>query len=265
MAVRGVAFCLSDWCWAAACRLPRCSSRPRKPISSHATGSCSRTRLTAQAIIPEAYRRAIVTYHRKEAPGTIVIDSDARYLYYVLPEGKAIRYGVTVGEEALAWSGIAKIGRMEEWPSWTPTAEIKKRLDNIPNFVSGGPHNPMGARGIYLYANGKDTLFRIHGHQSAGIDRRCHLVGLHPDDQRGRDRSLHRASRWVRRWWCCSPSRATRRTIRRSRASVVCSITTEKTTGWLRRRRELRRRFYLHGSEMRAPSPGIRTLVKPHQ
>ena len=101
--------------------------------------------------------------HRKEVPGTVVVDSDARYLYYVLPEGKAIRYGVTVGEEALAWSGIAKIGRMEEWPSWTPTSEIKKRLDNIPNFVSPGPHNPMGARAIYLYANGKDTLFRIHG------------------------------------------------------------------------------------------------------
>jgi len=117
----------------------------------------------AKAIIPEPYRRAIVTYHRKEAPGTIVVDSDARYLYYVLPEGKAIRYGVTVGEEALAWSGIAKIGRMEEWPSWTPTADIKKRLEGIPNFVGPGPHNPMGARALYLHANGKDTLFRIHG------------------------------------------------------------------------------------------------------
>jgi len=117
----------------------------------------------AQANIPTAYQRAIVTYHRKESPGTIVVDSDARYLYYVLPEGKAIRYGVTVGEEALSWWGVAKIGRMEEWPSWTPTAEIKKRLSDIPNFVSGGAHNPMGARGIYLHANGKDTLFRIHG------------------------------------------------------------------------------------------------------
>jgi len=117
----------------------------------------------AQANIPTAYQRAIVTYHRKESAGTIVIDSDARYLYYVLPEGKAIRYGVTVGEEALSWSGVAKIGRMEEWPSWTPTAEIRKRLSDIPSYVAPGPHNPMGARGIYLHANGKDTLFRIHG------------------------------------------------------------------------------------------------------
>jgi lipoprotein-anchoring transpeptidase ErfK/SrfK len=117
----------------------------------------------AQVSIPEPYRRAVVDYHRKEAPGSIVIDSDARYLYYVLPNGKAIRYGVTVGEEAQAWSGIAKVGRMEEWPSWTPTAGEQKRLGPLPAFVTGGPHNPMGARGIYLYSNNKDTLYRIHG------------------------------------------------------------------------------------------------------
>ena len=116
----------------------------------------------AKATIPTAYQRAIVQYHRKEAPGSIVIDSDARYLYYVLPDNKAIRYGVTVGEEALSWYGIAKVGRKEEWPTWTPTADIKKRLD-VPNFVEGGAHNPMGARGIYLYQGSKDTLFRIHG------------------------------------------------------------------------------------------------------
>ena len=96
-------------------------------------------------------------------PGTIVVDPDARYLYYVLEKGKAIRYGVTVGEEALVFSGVAKVGRREEWPSWTPTKDIKKRLGNIPDFVGPGPHNPLGARGLYLYANGKDTLYRIHG------------------------------------------------------------------------------------------------------
>jgi lipoprotein-anchoring transpeptidase ErfK/SrfK len=117
----------------------------------------------AQAQIPEPYRRHIVDYHRKEAPGTIVIDSDARYLYYVLPNGKAIRYGVTVGEEAQAWSGVAKIGRMEEWPPWIPTAGEKERLGPLPSYVTGGPHNPMGARGLYLYSGGKDTLYRIHG------------------------------------------------------------------------------------------------------
>ena len=117
----------------------------------------------AQASIPEPYRRHIVTYHRKEAAGTIVVDSDARYLYYVMADNKAIRYGVTVGEEALSWYGIAKVGRKEEWPTWTPTADIKRRLGNIPDFVEGGAHNPMGARGIYLFQGSKDTLFRIHG------------------------------------------------------------------------------------------------------
>src|SRR5262245_29480231 len=117
----------------------------------------------AQASIPEPYKRHIVTYHRKETPGSIVVDSDARYLYYVLPDGKAIRYGVTVGEDALSFSGVARVGRKEEWPSWTPTNDIKKRLGDIPAYVAPGPHNPMGARALYVYSGNKDTLYRIHG------------------------------------------------------------------------------------------------------
>ena len=89
----------------------------------------------ARATISEQYQRHIVEYPRREAPGTILVDTDARYLYYVLPEGKAIRYGVTVGEEALAWSGVAKVGRLAEWPSWTPTPEIKQRM-HVPNYVT---------------------------------------------------------------------------------------------------------------------------------
>jgi len=115
-----------------------------------------------RAAIPEPYKRHIVDYHRREAAGTILIDTDARYLYYVLPDRKAIRYGVTVGEEALAFSGVAKIGRMTEWPSWMPTPEIKQRM-HVPNFVGPGPQNPMGARALYLYEGNKDTIYRIHG------------------------------------------------------------------------------------------------------
>ncbi|MDO9413123.1 MAG: L,D-transpeptidase [Pseudolabrys sp.] len=115
-----------------------------------------------KATIPEPYRRHIVDYHRKEQPGTILVDSDARYLYFVQENGKAIRYGVTVGEEALAFAGVAKVGRKAEWPTWTPTADIKKRMD-VPNFVGPGPQNPMGARAIYLFEGNKDTLYRIHG------------------------------------------------------------------------------------------------------
>jgi lipoprotein-anchoring transpeptidase ErfK/SrfK len=117
----------------------------------------------AQAAIPELYQRHIVEFHRKEAPGTIIIDTDARYLYYVLADGKAIRYGVTVGEEAQAWSGVAKIGRMAEWPDWIPTQGEHERLGKLPDRVEGGPHNPMGARAMYLYQGSKDTLFRVHG------------------------------------------------------------------------------------------------------
>jgi lipoprotein-anchoring transpeptidase ErfK/SrfK len=117
----------------------------------------------AQASIPEAYRRHIVEYTRKEAPGTIVVDTDNKFLYYVMPKGEAIRYGITVGEEAQVWSGIAKVGRMEEWPAWVPTAGEQQRLGPLPSFVTGGPHNPLGARGLYLYSSGKDTLYRIHG------------------------------------------------------------------------------------------------------
>ena len=117
----------------------------------------------ASARIPESYRRHIVDYHRSEPPGTILVDTDARYLYYVLAQGKAIRYGVTVGETALAWSGVASVGRKTEWPDWIPTPEIQARLGPYPSRVAGGPANPLGARGIYLYQGNRDTLYRIHG------------------------------------------------------------------------------------------------------
>lgn len=117
----------------------------------------------AQVTIPEQYRRHLVDYQRKEAPGAILVDTDARYLYYVLPEGKAIRYGVAVGEEAMAFSGVAKVGRVAEWPDWIPTPEIQARLGPYPARVPGGPANPLGARALYLYQGNKDTLYRIHG------------------------------------------------------------------------------------------------------
>jgi lipoprotein-anchoring transpeptidase ErfK/SrfK len=116
-----------------------------------------------QASIPEAYQRQVVPYHRNEAPGTILVDTNARFVYFVLPEGKAIRYGATVGEAGQAWSGSATVARKAEWPSWTPTADEKRRLGPLPSYVEGGANNPMGSRAMYLYAGGKDTLYRIHG------------------------------------------------------------------------------------------------------
>jgi len=160
MAVRGIALLLTGLL------LGGCMQATLEPASDANLNPRDKKMLAnapyARASIPMAYQRAIVQYHRREAPGSIVVDTDARYLYYVLPDSRAIRYGVTVGEDALSWYGIAKVGRKEEWPSWVPTAEIKKRMD-VPNFVEGGAHNPMGARGIYLFQGSKDTLFRIHG------------------------------------------------------------------------------------------------------
>jgi lipoprotein-anchoring transpeptidase ErfK/SrfK len=121
-----------------------------------------------RAWIPPAYQRSIVEYHRKEAPGSVVVDTDARYVYYVMPEGKAIRYGAIVGEAGQAWSGVATVGRKEEWPGWTPTENERRRLGPLPSYVEGGARNPMGARALYLYAGGQDTLYRIHGTNQPG-------------------------------------------------------------------------------------------------
>src|SRR6202011_254447 len=98
----------------------------------------------------------------KEQPGTILVDSDARYLYYVQPEGKAVRYGGAVGEEAMAWSGVATVGRMAEWPDWIPTPGIQARLGPYPPRIPGGPANPLGARALSFYEGTTDTFFPIH-------------------------------------------------------------------------------------------------------
>ncbi len=149
------------------CVLSGCMQATLAPTSSAVLTPRDRQLLAhppyARASIPDQFQRHIVDYTRKEQPGTILVDTDARYLYYVLPGGKAIRYGVAVGEEAMAWSGIATVGRMSEWPDWIPTAEIQARLGPYPSRVHGGAANPLGARALYLYAGNKDTLYRIHG------------------------------------------------------------------------------------------------------
>ena len=97
-----------------------------------------------------------------EAPGTVVVDTKERYLYLVLPDKRAIRYAVAVGDEAFGWTGTAMIARKAEWPNWTPPPEMVRRWPHV-RFTSGGPENPLGARALYLYQGGRDTLYRIHG------------------------------------------------------------------------------------------------------
>lgn len=112
-------------------------------------------------------RRQEVEYAAPYAPGTIVVDTPARRLYYVLGEGRAMRYGIGVGKEGLALAGNAYVGRKAKWPKWTPTPNMIRREPQknlrYAGGVSGGLHNPLGARAIYLYRGGNDTMFRIHG------------------------------------------------------------------------------------------------------
>ncbi|MFJ5488690.1 L,D-transpeptidase [Hansschlegelia beijingensis] len=113
--------------------------------------------------LPVQYRRQQVVDPTGEKPGTIVIDTKDKFLYFVEPDGKAMRYGVGVGKEGFGWTGEAKVGAKQEWPDWIPPAEMLQRRPELPLRMSGGPENPLGARAMYLYRDGKDTLFRIHG------------------------------------------------------------------------------------------------------
>jgi lipoprotein-anchoring transpeptidase ErfK/SrfK len=108
----------------------------------------------------------VVEFRTAEQPGTIIIDSDAKYLYFVLPNFQAIRYGVGVGREGFGWSGVVEVGRKAEWPTWTPPPEMIARDPKAAQFANGmpgGPDNPLGARAMYLYSGGQDTIYRIHG------------------------------------------------------------------------------------------------------
>lgn len=107
-----------------------------------------------------------VDFNTPEKPGTVIINTDQRALYHVQGDGAAIRYGVAVGKAGFEWAGIAKVGRKVEWPTWTPPAEMIRRKPELAQWADGmpgGEENPLGARAIYLYARGRDTLFRIHG------------------------------------------------------------------------------------------------------
>src|SRR4029453_15940811 len=108
---------------------------------------------------PPQFRRTLVDYPTKEPAGTIIIDTPNTYLYLVLGQGKALRYGVGVGREGFTWSGVQQVTRMAEWPDWNPPEERIVRQPYLRRFMAGGETNPLGARALYL---GK-TAYRIHG------------------------------------------------------------------------------------------------------
>lgn len=118
------------------------------------------------SLIDSIYRRQVVEFARNVLPGTVVIDPKAHFLFHVRSGGQATRYGVGVGREGFAWSGNAEIRMKRRWPRWVPPKEMvarDKRARKWANGQPGGPDNPLGARALYLYSGGKDTLYRIHG------------------------------------------------------------------------------------------------------
>lgn len=117
--------------------------------------------------LPGETVRQEVAYNGSEKPGTIVVDPHVRKLYFVLSEGRAMRYSIAVGRAGLGFKGSATVNRKEKWPRWTPTANMVRTMPHMyaayAGGLPGGLSNPLGARALYLYRNGRDTYFRIHG------------------------------------------------------------------------------------------------------
>ena len=120
-------------------------------------------------INPKFYRQ-VVENTTGEKPGTIVVDTPNRFLYWTMDDGQAMRYGVGIGREGFAWGGRAKIAYKREWPRWTPPSEMIGRQPELEKYRHGmepGLDNPLGARALYIFQDGKDTLYRLHGNMDA--------------------------------------------------------------------------------------------------
>jgi len=138
--------------------------------------------------VPEDFQRQVVKFRTAEKPGTIVIDGNRHFLYFVLPDFKAIRYGIGVGREGFGWAGIVNVGRKVEWPTWTPPPEMVARDPKSAKYAGGmpgGPDNPLGARAMYLFEGNQDTIYRIHGTTepwSIGLDISSGCIRMNNDD-----------------------------------------------------------------------------------
>ncbi len=143
-------------------------SRRRFLLAAAATAAASPAALAAgQAKKRQPYYGAeMVRFNSPERLGTIIVNTGEKALYHIIAPGVAMRYGVAVGKAGFDWAGIAKVGRKVEWPVWTPPRSMIVRKPELAQWAKGmpgGPKNPLGARAIYLFAGGRDTLFRIHG------------------------------------------------------------------------------------------------------
>ena len=138
---------------------PLASKRRLKPAARGETRTSAKRQQKPVRSISPRFLPTIVDYHGQHKAGTIIVNTNERYLYLINADGTARRYGVGVGRPGFEWAGTHKVTRKAEWPSWRPPAEMRSRQPGLPEFMEGGPRNPLGARALYLGS----TLYRIHG------------------------------------------------------------------------------------------------------
>jgi lipoprotein-anchoring transpeptidase ErfK/SrfK len=142
---------------ALSCSAAQAQSRLASNMPQYAPTEQATPDMDAQ--LDPSLQRQVVNYASNEAPGTVIIDTPHTYLYFVLGNGQAIRYGIGVGRQGFTWSGVEHVARKAEWPDWYPPAEMIARQPYLPRVTAGGPGNPLGARAMYLGG----TEYRIHG------------------------------------------------------------------------------------------------------
>jgi lipoprotein-anchoring transpeptidase ErfK/SrfK len=134
------------------------SAQTSAPVRPQTTAS-DVARNAKNRVVPDEFKRRVVRFTTNEAPGTIIVDTNNKFLYYVEGNNRATRYGIGVGRDGFTWSGVQTVTRKAEWPAWTPPAEMIARQPYLPRHMAGGPGNPLGARAMYLGG----TIYRIHG------------------------------------------------------------------------------------------------------
>lgn len=143
------------------------TTQPTREASLNRGRALYPDQVSRSRIVPREFHRQTVRYQTAEKPGTIIIDTRAHFLYYVLGDGRAIRYGVGVGRTGFGWSGVVRVANKREWPEWRPPpamiAREARRGHKLPTYMPGGKNNPLGARALYLHNGGGDTGYRIHG------------------------------------------------------------------------------------------------------
>src|SRR5579863_6152355 len=131
----------------------------RRPADADALVTASAPAEGGRQSVPAQFQRQEIDYSGPEKPGSIIIDTERHFLFFILPGSRAIRYGVGVGRPGFEWAGVKSVTRKAEWPDWTPPVEMMLRQPDIPDHMAGGPGNPLGARALYLGS----SLYRIHG------------------------------------------------------------------------------------------------------